>query len=140
VPVATPSARLIEVPISTPPPPTTQAPAPSTTLAAETPPPADTDSAEPTVLRTLTPPSVRRKGMALLDLRGSGIRADQRAVVFRGKEIPTSVAVVRQRFVNAGLMQVGLQVDEAAVTGAYTLALTDSQGKTSNAIKFEVTK
>jgi serine/threonine-protein kinase len=142
-PVAPPTPRLVEVPISTPPPPTTLAPRPPVTPPPDTTPPQTTpaaDSSEPTVLRTVNPSSVRRKGIAILDLRGSGFRGDQRAVVFRGREIPSTVAVVRQRLVNSGLMQVGLQVDEAAAPGSYTIGLTDPQGRISNTLKFEVAK
>jgi hypothetical protein len=138
-PLPTPTPRLVEVPIATPPPPTTLAEPPATTLPPE-PPPEAAQALEPIALRSLTPPTVRRKGMAILDLRGSGFRADQRAVVFRGKEIPTTITVVRQRFVNPGLMQVGLQVDEAAATGAYAIGLADPQGRVSNTLRFEVAK
>jgi hypothetical protein len=146
-PSANPAPRMVEVPIVTPtqaPPEArvapipTQAPPPevsSTPTAVSAP-----EAAEPAVLTTVNPASVRRRGIAILDLRGSGFRADLRAIVFRGREIPTAIAVVRQRLVNPGLMQVGLQVDEAAAPGAYSIGLTDAQGRTSNTLKFEVAK
>jgi serine/threonine protein kinase len=109
----------------------------------ETPTPAAVEPAiplEPATLRTLTPPSVRRKATGILDLHGTSLRAEHRAIIFRGRDVAKGITVTRQRLVNPTLLQVVIQVDEAAETGAYSVELADAQGRNTNGLRFEVAK
>jgi hypothetical protein len=95
---------------------------------------------EPASLRNLAPPILKRPATTILDVHGSGLRADHQAVVFKGKEVAPGISVVRQRLVNSGLMQVVLLVDASASPGTYTIAFTDPRGTSTNPLRFDVAK
>lgn len=131
--------------VATPPPTTTTTlpPAPSTTLAAApTLPPASTVPAAPggpAVLRTVSPPALRRGQRTLVDVRGQNLYAGQGAALLRGGRPAEGVRVVQQRVVNPTLAQIFIEVDAQAAPGAYSLLLSDGQSVT-NAIRFDVAK
>lgn len=121
-------------PPTTLPPPTTVAPAPATTLArAETPPVSDV----PLVLTAVSPPTLKRGGRTLVDLRGTGLRSGLLPGLLKGRAPADGIRVLSQRFVNPTLIQVFFEVDAAASTGSYTLSLGDAAGE-SNEVRFEV--
>jgi hypothetical protein len=83
---------------------------------------------------------VKRGATTILDVRGTGLRADQKATVLKIKEAPNGISVVRQKFVNAGLVQVIVKLEETAAPGSYGLAMADTAGTYSNALSFTVAK
>jgi serine/threonine-protein kinase len=95
---------------------------------------------EPAALTNVTPPTLKRGGTRILDVRGTNLRDDARPVILHGKETAASIGIVRQRLMNPGLLQVVINVPEDATTGAYTLALADTQGHVTNSVRFEVAK
>jgi serine/threonine protein kinase len=129
---------------TTPPPTTTLAPQPTPT---PTPPPkidpvavAPVDAPlAPAALTAVSPPTVRRGARTLIDVRGTGLRAGMQASLVKGRGPAEGLVVVNQRFVNATLIQVFLEVESGASPGTYSLALADGQGST-NAARFEVAK
>jgi eukaryotic-like serine/threonine-protein kinase len=121
-------------PMTTLPPPTTAPPAPTTTLArVDTPPVSDV----PLVLTALSPPTLKRGGRTLVDVRGTGLRADLLPALLKGRTPADGIRVLSQRFANPTLIQVFFEVDAGASTGSYTLSLGDAAGE-SNAVRFEV--
>jgi hypothetical protein len=92
------------------------------------------------VLSTLSPLSIRRPGKVLLDLRGSGFRADLRARVLPLREPPRGISVARQKWVSASLISVLLELDDAVTPAAYALALEDPAGGQTKPLQFTVTK
>lgn len=138
-PTATPTPRALATaaPLATP------APTPAATAtAAPTPPPATTTPAPsgPAAISTLVPGKVRKGGRALVDVRGSGLRADHRAQVLRGGGLAPGIVVAGQRYVDAGLVRLILEIGEAAVPGTYQVLLVDGGGQATNARPLEVTK
>jgi hypothetical protein len=149
-PVTTPSLRPA-APSAAPTPvrevaaPTTPAPvapvAPPTPAA--TPPPAAAAPVEPTgpaAVTSVSPPILRRGATVLVDVHGVGIRTEHQVRTMHGKEAARGIEVVRQRYVNATLIQVLLKVDAAAQAGAYTLFLVDAAGQSTNTRPFELAK
>jgi hypothetical protein len=96
--------------------------------------------AGPATLAALSPLSVRRPGKVLLDLRGSGLRPDQRARVLPLRHAPRGITVVRQKWVDAALVTVLLDLDETVAAGAYAIALEDAAGGRTTSLSFTVTK
>jgi hypothetical protein len=137
---AAPSARPVA---ATPAPtPVAVAAAPTSTLAAATPPPvtAPAEPAAPAAVTNVSPPLLKRGANVLVDVHGVGLRSDHQARISRPKEAVKGVEVMRQRYVNATLMQVLLHVDAGAPTGGYFLSLVDGTGAATNARPFEVGK
>ena len=132
-PTPTPQPQAQPTPTPTPLPPATAAvvPAPVQIPAAPT---------EEAVLTALSPLSVRRPGRALLDLRGTGLRSDLRARVLPLREAPRGISVVRQKWVNAGLVTVLLELQDTVAPGAYAVALEDANGRQTRPLQFTVTK
>jgi hypothetical protein len=96
--------------------------------------------AEPVVLTAVSPLEVRRPGNVLLDLRGSGFRADLRAVILPLTKAPRGIAVMRQKFVNPTLITVLVELAENAETGEFAIAVEDASGARSEHAVFRVTK
>jgi serine/threonine-protein kinase len=109
-------------------------PPPPTTLA-----PVVTAPAAPASLTAVSPLTVKRPGTAMLDVRGENLRADHTARVLRVKEPPNGITVVRQKWVDRGLLRVLINVDATAAPGAYAIAVADNTGE-SNTVTFTVTK
>jgi hypothetical protein len=116
-------------------PPVSTAPEPSVTVAA-----AAAAPQEPVSLSTVAPTVLKRASTAILDLHGAGLRAEHRAVVFRGRDASAELRVMRQRLVSPTLVQIVIAVDAAAPSGSYTLAVTDSEGHMSNSLRLDVAK
>jgi hypothetical protein len=102
--------------------------------------PVETAPTEPTVLTAVSPLQVKRGVTTILDVRGTGLRASQKATLLKVKEAPNGISVVRQKFVNGGLVQVILKLEESATPGAYGLAMADPQGNLSNTLSITVAK
>ncbi len=99
-----------------------------------------TEPAEPAVLTALSPLSVRRPGRALLDLRGTGLRADLHARVLPLREAPRGISVARQKWVSSSLVTVLLELGENVTPGVYAVALEDPSGRQTKPLQFTVTK
>jgi hypothetical protein len=97
-------------------------------------------AAEPTVLTAVSPLQVKRGATTILDVRGTGLRASQRATILKIKDAPNGISVVRQKFVNAGLVQVIVKLEETTAPGSYGLAMADAAGASSNSLSFTVGK
>ncbi len=95
---------------------------------------------EPAALKNVVPPSIRRHTPSMIDVHGAGLRADHKAIVFRGKDVAAGFSVVRQRLVGPTLLQVLLTVDDSVAPGAYQLAVSDAEGKVTNTVRLEVAK
>ena len=151
-PIATPEPTPMATPVPTPTPapqptPTprpvpTPTPPPVAPVAVPAPAPAEpsTEPAEPAVLTALSPLSVRRPGRALLDLRGTGLRADLRARVLPLREAPRGISVARQKWVSSSLVTVLLELEESVTPGVYAVALEDPSGRQTKPLQFTVTK
>jgi hypothetical protein len=117
---------------------------PAVTLAAATPAPVATpppaEPAAPAAVTNVSPPLLKRGANVLVDVHGVGFRSDHQARISRPKEAVKGVEVMRQRYVNATLMQVLLHVDAGAPTGGYFLSLVDATGGATNARPFEIGK
>jgi hypothetical protein len=144
-PVAKASVRPTP-PVATVPSPVVVATAPSPVVVA-TPPPAPPSTeapaqpAVPAAVTQVSPPLLRRGITTLVDVHGVGMRSEHQARFARAKgEAAHGIEVVRQRFVNATLLQVLLKIDATAPPGAYTLFLVDAQGNATNARPFELAK
>lgn len=125
---------------ATPPPPTstTLAPEPTpapVTLSPATPPLA----AGPAQIGAVSPPSLRRGQKTLVDVHGQGLYAGLGAALLRGGRPAEGLRVLQQRFVNANLVQVFIEVDASAAAGAYAVVLSDGQNVT-NAVRVDVAK
>lgn len=134
VPTPTPAPQPTPTPTPTPP--------PVAAVAVPAPAPAEpsTEPAEPAVLTALSPLSVRRPGRALLDLRGTGLRADLRARVLPLREAPRGISVARQKWVSSSLVTVLLELEETVTPGVYAVALEDPSGRQTKPLQFTVTK
>ncbi len=133
-PAPTPEPVAVAATVATPPP--TPQPAVDT---APTPMPAPA-AVEPTSLSTLSPLSAKRGGRVLLDIRGAGLRADQRVQILPIKEPPRGISVVRQKWANANLVSVLLELDANVSPAAYAITLESANGERSNPLHFTVTK
>jgi hypothetical protein len=79
---------------------------------------------------------MQRRPSFLVDVRGTGLRPEHRAVVLRGGTPAPGFEVVRQRYRDPELLQLLLKID--APKGDYTLVVTDSRGASSNPIAFKL--
>lgn len=150
---ATPAPTPTPKPVATPTPPPVTAvaratpepvatPLPTPTPAADVRPQAEEIAApaEPTVLTAVSPLQVKRGVTTILDVRGSGLRANQKAAILKIKEAPNGITVVKQKFVNPGLVQVVVKLEESTAPGTYALAMEDGAGGHSNTLPFTVAK
>jgi hypothetical protein len=96
--------------------------------------------AEPVVLTTVSPLEVKRPGKVMLDLRGSGFRSDLKARILPVAKQARGIAVLGQKFVNAGLITVLVDLTENAETGEFAIAVEDASGARSGQVVFTVTK
>ena len=94
----------------------------------------------PAVLNAIAPPTVKRPGKVLVDLRGSGLGAHHRASILAVKKVPRGIRVVRQKHVNDTLITILLELEDSAEPGEYAIAVEDGQGGRSEPLVFEVTK
>ncbi len=115
------------------PPPTTT----TTTVAAA---PVPVTPRETPVLSAVSPPSVKRPGKYVLDLRGTGLRTDLRVRIVPLKEAPRGITIVRQACKSANLVQVLIDLDPEVPAGAYAITLADSSGGQTAALTLTVTK
>jgi serine/threonine-protein kinase len=117
------------------------APTPAAAVAPKGPAPEEMAAvAQPTVLTALSPPQVKRGATAIFDVRGIGLRGDQKAAILRIKEAPNGISVVKQKYVNPGLVQVIVKLDETAAPGSYGLAMADPAGTYTNTLSFTVAR
>lgn len=100
------------------------------------------ETAGPATLSAIAPFRVRRASITVLDVHGSGLRPDHRALVMRakGREPAEGFTVTRQKFVSGSLMLVFLQLADGVSPGKYAFALLDPQGSLTNSLMLEVTK
>jgi len=157
-PVATAAAATPTPPpvrtVATPPPDSAPVAAPTlnaSAAAAPTPPPAAAAqptatpepvaaAAEPASLSTVSPLSMKRGGRVLLDIRGAGLRADQHVQILPIKDAPRGISVVRQKWANANLVTVLLELDANVTPTAYAIALESANGERTNPLHITVTK
>jgi len=125
----------VAVAAATPPPVTVAPAAPASTQAA-----APAEPAVPAAVTAVSPPTLRRGTTTLVDVHGVGMRGEHQVRLARGREVAKGIDVVRQRFVNATLLQVLLKVDATAAPGPYTLSLVDAAGQLTNPRPFEIAK
>jgi hypothetical protein len=76
----------------------------------------------------------------MLDLRGSGLRADLIVRVVAMKEMPRGIAVARQRCMSASLITVLLELDDTARPAVYAIGVEDPAGGPLKTLPFTVTK
>ena len=125
-------------PEPTPVPPSTLAPTP--TPGAATPQPVNEAPVEPASLSTLSPLSVRRPGKVLVDIRGTGLRSNQRVRILPLKETPRGITVIRQKWTSPNLVTVLLDLDASVTPATYAIALEDANGELTNPLQLHVTK
>jgi hypothetical protein len=92
------------------------------------------------VLTTVVPNKLKRPSTTLLDVRGSGLRPEHKALVLRGRDVAPGVSVAGMRYVSASLVQVLVKVDDGAAPGSYQLLLVDAQGQASAPRTLDVLK
>jgi hypothetical protein len=92
------------------------------------------------VLSAVAPPTVKRPGKALVDLRGTGLRPEHRARILPVKKVPWGIKIIRQKLVNDTLMTILLELEESAEPGEYAIAVEDGRGNRSEPLVFEITK
>jgi len=136
MPAPTPAARAEPEPTPTP------TPTPVPVVVAPPLPTRDTSDVpvEPASLTTLSPPSVRRPGRVLLDIRGTGLRSDQRARILPLKEAPRGITIVRQKWTGPNLVTILLELDGSVTPAAYAIALEGANGDRTNPLQLSVTK
>ncbi len=138
---AAPAPVTLPEPAPAPPDPGPQVEAPPPDPAPRVAPPAPpAPPAEPIVLATVSPLEVRRPGKVMLDLRGSGFRPDLQPRIVPLKKAPRGIAVIGQKFVNASLIKVLVELGENAETGEFAIAVEDGVGTRSEPAVFTVTK
>ena len=76
----------------------------------------------------------------MLDLRGSGFRADLQPRILPLKKAPRGIAVIGKKFVDASLIKVLVELGENAETGEFAIAVEDGVGTRSEPAVFTVTK
>lgn len=139
LPVATLSAEPTPAPTPEPTPTPTPTPEPASVPTPE-PRAASAAPQEPSSLSAVSPLSVRRPGKVLLDIRGSGLRANQRVRVLPLKENPRGITVVRQKWTSSSLVSVLIELDASVTPTAYAIALEDPAGALTNPLQLVVTK
>ena len=95
---------------------------------------------EPSSLSTVSPLSMKRGGRVLLDIRGAGLRADQHVQILPIKDVPRGISVVRQKWANANLVTVLLELDANVTPTAYAITLESANGERTNPLHITVTK
>ncbi len=123
-------------PVATPTPAATPLPA----VATPEPHAASEPPAEPASLSAVSPLSVRRPGKVLIDLRGVGLRSDQRVRILPLKENPRGITVLRQKWTSPNLVSVLLELDASVTPTIYAIALEDPNGALTNPLQLHVTK
>ena len=83
---------------------------------------------------------MKRGGRVLLDIRGAGLRADQHVQILPVKDAPRGISVVRQKWANANLVTVLLELDANVTPTAYAIALESANGERTNPLHITVTK
>jgi hypothetical protein len=131
-PTAEPVAIAVATPAATPPPVADAPAAPATAPVAA--------AVEPPSLATLSPLVAKRGGRVLLDIRGSGLRADQHVQILPLKDPPRGITVIRQKWTNGNLVSVLLELDANVSPTAYAIALESANGERTNPLHFTVTK
>jgi hypothetical protein len=116
------------------------APTPPPAAAAQAAAPEPAPTAEPSSLSTVSPLSMKRGGRVLLDIRGAGLRADQHVQILPIKDAPRGISVVRQKWANANLVTVLLELDANVTPTAYAIALESATGERTNPLHITVTK
>lgn len=129
----------------TPAPIATPAPSLSASPATPSPTPRTTPLVEPTVIATpvQAPPSgaspvaprvlagrhqVRPDSSADIDIKGEGLRPDLKAVVLQGRLPATGIRILRQEFVNSGLIRVRILIEAATPLRTYSIVFQDASG------------
>jgi hypothetical protein len=82
----------------------------------------------------------RASKQALIDLRGSGLRSDHRVRVVALREAPRGIRVVRQKWVDAGLITALIELDPNASTGAFGITVVDAAGQQAPPLTLTVAK
>jgi hypothetical protein len=116
------------------------APAPTPTPAAATKAEELAAPAEPAVLQTISPLTIKRPSTTIFDVHGTGLRADLKATLLKIKDAPNGISILRQKLVNSTLVQIVVKVDEGTAPGLYGLSMADSRGGYSNTLSFTVAK
>jgi hypothetical protein len=96
--------------------------------------------AEPPVLSTLSPLSAQRPGKILFDLRGTGLHEALRARILPVREVPRGIVVTRQKWVDATLITVLVELDSEVKPGVYAITLEDAAGRQAKPLTFTVTR
>ena len=78
--------------------------------------------------------------MVLLDVRGSGLRTEHRAVVLKGDSVAREIQITRQKYGGPGLVQLILKLDPGIKSGDYTLKLVSSEGIWSNPLPLKIVR
>ena len=142
-PRATPTPEPVRTVVATPTP-TTPTPVVATPTPAPTPAPVAVTTpprpAEHAVLTAVSPLAVKRGITTMLDVRGTGLRADHQARILRVKEAVNGVSIVRQKWMDPTLIKVLVNIEAGANPGAYAVALFDAQGTQTNGLSFTVSK
>ena len=76
----------------------------------------------------------------LLDIRGAGLRSDQRVRILPLKENPRGITVLRQKWTSPNLVTVLLELDASVAPSIYAIALEDASGTLTNPLQLHVTK
>jgi hypothetical protein len=116
------------------------APSPAAVAQAAAAPEPAAPTVEPSSLSTVSPLSMKRGGRVLLDIRGAGLRADQHVQILPIKDAPRGISVVRQKWANANLVTVLLELDANVTPTAYAIALESANGERTNPLHITVTK
>lgn len=138
-PAATAASDAAPEPTPTPTPIPTPTPTPVRDATPE-PTPVASQPAVPATLSAVSPLSVKRPGKVLLDIRGAGLRSDLRVRVLPMKETPHGISVVRQKWVDAGLVTVLLDLDAKVAPAIYAVALEGPDGSLTNPLQLTITK
>jgi hypothetical protein len=133
-------------PTPAPPPvaPVTLAPASAATPAPAAPPtPAATPNpvqapAELPILSTLSPLQAQRPGRVLFDLHGSGFHPALHVRVLPIREAPRGIVVVGQKWVDATLVKILVELGSDTKPGVYAITLEDAQGQQAKPLTFTV--
>ena len=73
-----------------------------------------------------------------MELHGTGLRADHRVQVLRGRQAASGIRVTRQQPLGPLVTRVTLLIEEDAPLGDYSIVVVDGEGAHSNALSLEV--